>query len=170
MFESGKIYSELGEFYVGDPCYILSESAYYSGWGERYGWGNVSNRDTEISGEYTSTGRPAIMTCHSTKYGDGGYYGEYSDKVYGVDAGIIGIVPAELFDEAQMSTARRGGNFFKGNEMSMIVDDDYTFTFFLNGRVVDIIPTGDTEDEYDEEDDWDYYGLDDDEDFEDEEE
>lgn len=81
----GEVKSEKG-FYVGDICYALNEDVYYGVWGKQNDWNEGCHRDPE-SGFSFAVG--------DTAYGDGEYYGS-NGFYYGVDAGVIGIVPIEL--------------------------------------------------------------------------
>ena len=86
-----------GTFYVGDPCYGFTSEAGEADnvWME---WLNTcyKNSDQEdpnrvmlMDGEV----RGLRVVASGTKYGDGGYEDQYG-RVYGVDAGLIGVIPA----------------------------------------------------------------------------
>jgi hypothetical protein len=70
-----------GKYYVGDPCYVLEDEIYDPVVG--YGTDGFHTNGTQVIGYF------------GTWAGDGCYKGT-NGKDYGVDAGIIGIVPAEL--------------------------------------------------------------------------
>ena len=105
----GTIRSNKG-FYVGDICYALSDEIYDKVWGEKYGY-----RD----GEYEANGYKFAVA--GTAYGDGAFM-DQCYRVYGVDAGVIGVVPLELV----RAEYRNGGNIFEGTTEAI-----YSFA---NGR------------------------------------
>jgi len=86
-----------GTYVLGDPCYTLIESA-----GDKF-W-----EEGRVSWEFYNTviDDHAVM-AFSTAHGDGGYYDQHGNE-YGVDAGVIGLVPIELADPAKL--ARCSGN------------------------------------------------------------
>jgi hypothetical protein len=70
-----------GKYYIGDLCYVLDDEHYDAA---------VCDGDDGFQTNGTHT-----IGYFSTAYGDGCYRGT-NGKNYGVDAGIIGIVPAEI--------------------------------------------------------------------------
>jgi len=75
-------YSEQG-FYVGDPCYALSDDDYDNCWGET----GYSDGEIDIRGYK--------MLVHGTSYGDG-CYGSTDGHVFPVDAGALAVIPLEV--------------------------------------------------------------------------
>lgn len=83
-----------GKYVLGDPCYCFPGKGTVDHWeilGESCDWWQDNPVATiEVDG----------VTYHvlgfSTKYGDGSYYDNYG-REYAVDAGMIGLVPYELF-------------------------------------------------------------------------
>ncbi len=71
-------------FYVGDICYALADEIYRGIWGR---WGYCD-------GKYSTPDGFAFAVA-GTAHGDGEYV-DQADRLYGVDAGVIGIVPLEL--------------------------------------------------------------------------
>lgn len=78
-----------GKYWVGDPCYAVPNDRWME-WLE--------------AGDYMSSprfqladldGRPVLGI--GTAYGDGAYYGS-DGNIYPVDAGLIGVTPAELVE------------------------------------------------------------------------
>jgi hypothetical protein len=124
-----------GKYYIGDPCYVLDDEIY----------------DAIVigSGEGFFTNGTHTIGFFGTAYGDGCYRGT-NGKTYGVDAGIIGIVPAELM---------KGGSDGEGtltfeNEFKFGCTSDATFYVKdeINPRNSFQIPTKDCdEDEEDSE-------------------
>ena len=84
LFE-GSVVSQEG-FYIGDICYALSDDVYYDVWGKmnEYQDGQFEEPESKLS-----------FAVGSTAYGDGLFFGSDGFN-YGVDAGVIGIVPLEL--------------------------------------------------------------------------
>lgn len=79
-----KIESDRG-FYVGDICYVLEDDVYHGVWGASHYEDGVW-RDPKTGYSFAVAG---------TAFGDGTYYDSEGHE-YGVDAGVIGIVPLEL--------------------------------------------------------------------------
>lgn len=83
----GTITSEKG-FYIGDICYVLADKLYHGVWGKNgYTDGECADPETGLK-----------FAVASTAYGDGEYEGS-DGNYYGVDAGVIGIVPLELVEK-----------------------------------------------------------------------
>lgn len=89
-----------GEYYIGDPCYIipdedwmplLERTAYF-------GLPNHSEPSLEDwdDGVFHWDGRRCFVA--GTKWGDGCYGNEKGDKVVGVDSGTIAIIPLKEGD------------------------------------------------------------------------
>lgn len=81
----GKVESKKG-FYIGDICYVLSDTIYSEFWGNMHGYED---------GIFEVPGSEFKFAVAGTAYGDGIYYDEELNA-YGVDAGVIGLVPIEL--------------------------------------------------------------------------
>ncbi len=79
------IISLSGKFYIGDPCYVLSDDIYYGVWDDKYNF-----KDGQI---YCEDGLAFIV--HGTAWGDGEYDGT-NGKSYGVDSGTLAVIPIEL--------------------------------------------------------------------------
>lgn len=81
-----------GSYVIGDPCYMVPDDE----------WDGVLTRSDFFEGQCHSsfqaeTAHDGLVIAFSTKYGDGAYRGS-DGNTYGVDAGLIGIAPAECFD------------------------------------------------------------------------
>lgn len=74
-----------GRYYIGDPCYVFDES-----------WDDVLTA-TDFFDKNVQTFRGVPVFGHSTAYGDGAYHGS-NGREYGVDAGLLGAIPEQLFD------------------------------------------------------------------------
>lgn len=122
-------------FYVGDICYALSDYNYDEIWG----------KNGYCDGKYSTPSGFAFAVA-GTAYGDG----EYSDqdgRLYGVDAGVIGIVPLELV-KAEYDF---GGQIFEGAGEAVFEANKGFFDITLpNGKAIQI-NTDDEEEDYDEE-------------------
>lgn len=76
-----------GKYFLGDPCYALSNTLYDEEWGKMAGY-----RSGKIK---TSRGD---FIVYRTAYGDGLYSDEY-DGYYPVDSGTIALIPWSLCDK-----------------------------------------------------------------------
>lgn len=82
-----------GKYWIGDPCYVFPHD------------GPMENKWDELLVEVDYFNRPygeldegrIKVWAAPTAYGDGVYASNH-DKVFGVDAGVIGIVPQETVD------------------------------------------------------------------------
>lgn len=88
MIVEGIIKSNKG-FYVGDPCYVLSDEIYRNFWGEVCNWKD---------GIYSVPTTEEQFAISGTAYGDGEYFDEYG-RAYGVDSGTLSIIPLELVED-----------------------------------------------------------------------
>ena len=111
-------------FYVGDICYVLNEKIYHKVWG-----GNGY-----VDGKHTIPQTNWAFAVAGTKYGDG----EYVDnelRFYGVDAGVIGLVPAELIKPDY----DLGGHIFECSGDATFEANNGIFVVSLpNGKVIKI--------------------------------
>lgn len=74
-----------GTYYIGDPCYPIGDSDIYDKI-----WASTAYTTPAV---YRS--RHGIVYIDRTAYGDGGYKGTDGFE-YGVDAGVISIISAEV--------------------------------------------------------------------------
>lgn len=153
-----KITSPSGKFYIGDPCYVLSDDVYYGIWDDKYNF-----EDGIID-----CGNGLSFLVHGTAYGDGGYQGTNGAE-YGVDSGTLAVIPMDL-------VAKLDGVQFGSVETSKTAWLDYnngTFDITLDNGSFSIITSEEEEEEdgpwdpeeYDDQDNWDddEYRPDDDE-------
>lgn len=75
-----------GVYYVGDPCYVLSDDIYDTWWGEKTGY---------ASG-VIETPKGTFLVAN-TEYGDGTYRDEDGTR-YPVDSGTLALVPWDMCD------------------------------------------------------------------------
>lgn len=143
-----------GTYRIGDPCYSVPQDRWLE-WLEAAG--NEKGRRCLLA---EIDGRPVLGI--GTQYGDGEYFDQHG-RAYGVDAGLIGLVPVDLpgidRDRTDEAAARSGlYHVVELAEPALCWYDEDDGTIVL-GEVR--IHTGD---EPEDEDDWDDWELDDDED------
>ena len=124
-------------FYIGDVCYVLNDNLYHRVWGDSgFPYGTVTDPETKLQ-----------FAVSGTAYGDGGYY-DQQGREYGVDAGVIGIVPCELVSSKYDG---RGGQIFEGAGQAIFESENGVFNITLpSGEEVHIDTSGDEDDEDDE--------------------
>lgn len=105
-------------FYIGDVCYVLSDEVYFEQWGQGYKF-----MDGEIS-----TNNGYDFGVAGTAYGDGCYV-DQNGNCYGVDAGVIGIVPLELVEDEER--ANDLGTVVYGAGVATMVAEFGNFEFTL---------------------------------------
>lgn len=143
-----KITSPSGKFWIGDPCYVLSDDIYYGIWDDKYNF-----EDGIID-----CGNGLSFLVHRTAYGDGSYQGTNGAE-YGVDSGTLAIIPMDL-------VAKTDGVQFGSVETSNTAWLDYndgTFDITLDNGSFSIITSEEDEEEdgpwdpeeYDDQDNWD---------------
>lgn len=138
----GTVKSEKG-FYIGDLCYALNDGVYDTI------WGGAGYEDGVY--EEPVTGRKFAVA--GTAYGDGTYEDQYG-RDYGVDAGNLSLVPAELAEDTD------GGHYFPGAGEATFIAEYGNFLIILpSGEEVQIFTDGSNEEEddyydWDEEDDY----------------
>jgi hypothetical protein len=137
----GEIKSDKG-FYIGDICYALGREKYDELWGDQHGYDDGVIEDSEDTG--------LKFAVSGTRYGDGEYPGS-DGCIYGVDAGVIGLVPLELVER---EGAECLGRIVRRPGIATFAAEDGDFTIKLpDGEVVFIDTEYDGDEE--EDDDWD---------------
>jgi len=140
MIVEGIIKSNKG-FYVGDPCYVLSDEIYHHFWGAVCHWEDGIH-SVPVTGEQ-------FAVC-GTAYGDGEFFDEYG-RAYGVDSGTLSIIPLELVED--ISNAKDCGYVTEkpGSVDICCYNGLFTVNFGYEKFTID------TNDSYEEEDfdDWD---------------
>ena len=126
---------EAGKYWIGDPCYavkdenwepLLKKSNFFAGDGIGY-W----------HGEYNGQ----IMFAAGTAYGDGSYQ-DNEGKEYGVDAGLLSIIPLEACDGDSMD----GGHVVEFKDRVCVEVDEGVFSF---GHIkIDTTEGAEDEDDY----------------------
>lgn len=153
-------------FYIGDICYVLSDSVYHDVWGNQnsYQEGKIQVGDQAFAVDRTA-------------YGDGTYT-DNNGRQYSVDAGVIGCVPFELVD---MDELHKGygydpgadpidilndlGLFIEGSQAEFETDDEGVFTVTVDNQISIVIDTNqeadyeedDSDEDYDDSDDEEYF-------------
>lgn len=119
-----------GRYYIGDPCYAINDK----GWEEllkNTGYFEGTPHDRQDPKEVNNWSYGAFFyngrKCFTwgTSYGDG-YFLDNKGNGYGVDAGLIGIVPKEAVDKGQDT---HGGHFFTYENPFEVWAEDGTFHF-----------------------------------------
>jgi len=133
-----------GKYWLGDPCYVVKDED-WNVVGEETGWFG-SDSHNEKSKDYNGLFYYGGMKCfaNSTRYGDG-VFTDNENREYGVDAGLLGILPLEI-----CNGDLRGGNVVEFENDFVVTWNEGHFEF---GDVV--IETGDDEDSENEDDYWD---------------
>lgn len=136
-----------GTYWVGDPCYHVPNEDWMR-------WLEAADYTNQRDLFATLHGKPVLG--FGTKYGDGTYRGS-NGVTYGVDAGLIGLVPVDL---PGVKDDDRLGSQVTFTEPTLCENEDGLMTF---GDLV--IDTGDWEldDAYDDDDEELGYDLEDDE-------
>lgn len=111
-----------GKYFIGDPCYCFGDS-----WIKLLGEVNYFNEEDL----HYFKGYP--LTAANTAYGDGTYF-DQEGNLFHVDAGLIGVVPEELWEETP-----NGGivvEFEEEFEVDLSVDG-VVGKFNIGGHVID---------------------------------
>lgn len=132
-----------GRYYVGDLCYAIMN------W-DRFCELTLKD-DGIVQGDIPWRGER--LWQHSTAWGDG-VFQDAQGRQYGVDAGLIGILPVEFVDKDQDEFVR------PSNDLGHIVEFKTPFTctyengcfYFGDSIVIDTDPQEDDEDQEDEDD------------------
>lgn len=122
-----------GKYYLGDPCYVIHDEL----------WPEFCNQidDSRIrNGDIiTFQNHPVFVT--STNYGDGVYQDQLLN-FYGVDAGIIALVPLEICKKRTLENNFEGlGHAFEAaNEITVAVTKGRHLpdgkNIYINDRVI----------------------------------
>lgn len=138
-----------GKYYVGDPCYVVRDHKV---------WVQLLD-DTNYFQNENQTYKGRTIFAEGTAHGDGCFY-DYEGREYGVDAGLIGIIPFEIIEGVGC-----GGQIIEFEKDFKVSADNGIFTFgdvVINTREDDSEEDNEDEDENDEEDSDDWEDEDDD--------
>ena len=130
---TGSVHSDKG-FYIGDICYVLSDEMYFGVWDKLHGFDD---------GCFEIPGTGYSFAVGSTAYGDGVYVDDKGNE-YGVDAGVIGIVPLELCKDERYSYF---GSVFETPGEARFEMYEGRYKFDLPGGEVIKIDTNEDDDE-----------------------
>ena len=133
-----------GTYWIGDPCYVFPNS----GPQEHY-WDDILDKADFFSIPCEVTVDEVTVLAGSTRYGDGSYMG--NDGIgYGVDAGLLGIIPLSTinFLNNNHQELERLGTFYYFDDDFQVVIKDGHFNFY---KVI-IDTTEEYEDDYYEDD------------------
>lgn len=82
-----------GTYYIGDPCYMIDDDDWQE-IGDKTGWFGAGNEPfINYNGLFELKGRTCF--AEGTHWGDG-VYSDNKGNQYGVDAGLIGLVPLDV--------------------------------------------------------------------------
>lgn len=128
-----------GTYYVGDPCYAIRDK-----------WDSLLNHTECNFFEAGGNGAALIFEGHpvcafGTAYGDGTYRDDNGNR-YGVDAGLLGVVAAELVDNERAWELGRKVEF-KHNFTCLVVEQGDSHKICLGSIAIE---TGDDQDDDDE--------------------
>ncbi len=111
-----------GTYWIGDPCYVFPNT----GEQEHY-WMDVLNKADFFDKPCEVTVDEITVIAGGTKYGDGTYSG--NDGVnYGVDAGLLGIIPLEtvnFLDASHQDLIRLGTFYYYGDDFTVVIEDGH---------------------------------------------
>lgn len=115
-----------GKYYIGDPCYAVKDEK-WSDLIESTGCFGLEDRlETKYlnwdDGAFIYNGRKCFAS--GTVYGDGTYY-DKQYREYGVDAGLLGIIPFESCDGDSME----GGNIVEFEKEFKVYESEGVFYF-----------------------------------------
>jgi len=136
-----------GVYWIGDPCYsikdenwsnILEKTGYLAGDYDDLSLDNTDNYDDGIF-HYNNK----ICFASRTKYGDGTFFDKIGNA-YGVDAGLLSIMPFDCCDGDSMG----GGHIREFGKDFKVWEDDGDI-YFDNDCII-------TNDDYDEDDHYEY--------------
>lgn len=123
-----------GEYYLGDPSFVINEKLYYDVYGEEY------NFD---SGKFDLTKKEDFIIVHSTHNGDG-VFEDTKKRKYKVESGLIGLVPIKLINN--LENAKKYGKIYNFPNKIKFIYDNGVF-FIKSGNFIIEINTI-NEDEY----------------------
>lgn len=128
-------------FYIGDICYVLDEELYHQFWGKKHGFKDGCFTDPKTGFSFAVAG---------TAYGDGCYEDNHGN-CYGVDAGVIGLVPLELVKTADPDS---DGTVIREPGTAHFEATDGDFLIVTPGGSTYEIDTSDDSSDDEEEEDW----------------
>lgn len=151
MHKINEITIPKGEYWLGDPCYVLNDEDYEELIKEENDIKNPSKESNKKNknfpvldigeGCYTVINKHHIVSLY-TKYGDGLY--EYQEQPISVDSGMIGLVPMALVSD--VSGIHHGVRVRLEEDSKINRSEDGTLSF----GSIEVYTGDDYEDDYDE--------------------
>ncbi len=126
-----------GKYFVGDPCYVFDDDSWS---------GLMDKRFDEMSDGVTFFWDGKKVWTHSTAYGDGEYGDSTGRMSFGVDAGLIGVVPVELATEEALNDKSLTIIEFM-QPFNVLYDGG---VFYIGHIIIDTSGTDEEDEEYDE--------------------
>ena len=127
-----------GRYFVGDPCYVIPDNL----------WSDFCDITFESQTYTIEEFRGHLMLAGSTAYGDG-RYADNNGQTYGVDSGMLGIVPEALWLNAPEREIAGYGQIVEFGTMFPASCNNGVFSF---GPIFIDTQHDDEEDENDDED------------------
>lgn len=120
----------LGEYYIGDPCYVISNDEWAS-------FCESMDKGAEGKAEGFMTHKGVLCYATGTMYGDG-TYNDQGDGEYPVDSGTIGCTPKCLWTKELQHTLP--ANF--GVSLAVFIDEGFECknengVITIAGRIID---------------------------------
>ena len=109
----GSIIVPAGRYYLGDPCYVIRDNDWIP---------LLENCNYFIDHPVGKVGGYDIV-AFSTKHGDGTFYDQHKNE-YGVDAGLIGLVPVAYGGQPD-----HGNREIEFKSLTLCTNDDGVFDF-----------------------------------------
>jgi hypothetical protein len=128
---------EAGRYYIGDLCYVVEDKD----------WMPLLKETNYLEGENIKYKNRSIFSAR-TAYGDGVYKDNFGHE-YGVDAGILGIMPMDIVHH---NPSMSGGMIWEFDEEFTVSAEDGFFVFGHVRIETKEEEEDDEDEEYDEDD------------------
>jgi hypothetical protein len=134
-----------GKYWIGDPCYVMDnqweELGAATAW---FGSDTYNPNCVNFDGIFVGANGNKCF-ADGTAFGDGEYGDNYGHR-YGVDAGLIGLVPVSEVED--MNSANRLGHFY-------VFEQPFTVSarngiFNLGHVIIDTLGEDDDDDDFEE--------------------
>jgi len=124
--------------WIGDPCYVLQDELWDDVCDQIFKGGKETGHVITVNYKGNDL---SFIQC-GTAYGDGCFSSQTGFE-YGVDAGILAIVPEELIHDDYNLDDSLGKLFeIETDNISLQTDGKGTFVFFDGTKVIETIWTG----------------------------
>ena len=115
--------------YVGDPCYVFTDSEWDEIMAETNVFGFGDNHKIKFDGNFWANGRKCVVAA--TADGDGSFLA-YAGNAYigtvGVDSGSIAAIPVSAISDEMLREAARLG-FIVPDDAMLVIAEDGNFQF-----------------------------------------